>query len=84
MGSKIDELMQKDPKLVLITPATQGASETLKAFNSVPDRSFDVGMAEQHALTLGVGLSVEGMKPVISYQSTFFKDHMISSFTMYV
>ncbi len=73
VGSKIDELMQKDPKLVLITPATQGASETLKAFNSVPDRSFDVGMAEQHALTLGVGLSVEGMKPVISYQSTFFQ-----------
>ncbi len=73
VGKKIDQLIKKDPKMVLLTPATQGASETLTAFNSVPDRSFDVGMAEQHALTFGVGLSLKGMKPVVSYQSTFFQ-----------
>ncbi len=73
VGKKIDQLIKNDPKMVLLTPATQGASETLTAFNSAPDRSFDVGMAEQHALTLGVGLSLKGMKPVISYQSTFFQ-----------
>jgi 1-deoxy-D-xylulose-5-phosphate synthase len=73
VGKKIDQLIQDDPKMVLITPATQGASETLTAFNSAPNRSFDVGMAEQHALTLGVGFSLQGMKPVISYQSTFFQ-----------
>ncbi|MCW8916113.1 MAG: 1-deoxy-D-xylulose-5-phosphate synthase [Magnetovibrio sp.] len=73
VGAKIKEIAESDDDIALITPATMGASETLGAFNAVPDRAFDVGMAEQHALTLGVGLSLQGMKPIISYQSTFFQ-----------
>jgi 1-deoxy-D-xylulose-5-phosphate synthase len=73
VGNKIQEIAEKDKNIAVITPATMGASETLNAFNAIPERAFDVGMAEQHALTLGVGLSLQGMKPIISYQSTFFQ-----------
>jgi len=73
IGKKIEELAVSDPKVVTITPATIGAAELLGVFRKVPDRTFDVGMAEQHALTLGVGLALEDMKPLVVFQSTFFQ-----------
>ena len=52
---------------------TRGALELHKCFKEVPKRCFDVGMAEQHAVTLAAGFSVGGMKPIVCFQSTFFQ-----------
>ena len=73
IGKKIEEVAVNDSRVVVITPATIGAAEILGVFQKVPERAFDVGMAEQHAATLAVGLALQGMKPIVVYQSTFFQ-----------
>jgi 1-deoxy-D-xylulose-5-phosphate synthase len=73
IGQKITEITKKNKDIVIITPATRGALELHKCFKEVPERCFDVGMAEQHAITLAAGLSVGGMKPIVCFQSTFFQ-----------
>ena len=47
-----------------------------------PDRMFDVGIAEQHAVTFAAGLATEGYKPFAAIYSTFFKEPMIKLFMM--
>lgn len=62
-----------DPKLVGITPAMREGSGLLKFSQEYPARYFDVGIAEQHALTFAAGLACEGMKPVVAIYSTFLQ-----------
>ncbi len=73
IGKQIEKLAQENKKVVVITPATIGAGEIGGVFKNVPDRAFDVGMAEQHAMTLAIGMSLGGMKPIVVFQSTFFQ-----------
>ncbi|HEX2940265.1 MAG TPA: 1-deoxy-D-xylulose-5-phosphate synthase [Rhodopila sp.] len=64
---------QKDPTIVAITaamPSGTGLDRFQKAF---PDRTFDVGIAEQHAVTFAAGLATEGMKPFCAIYSTFLQ-----------
>ncbi len=62
-----------DDKLVGITPAMREGSGLLKFSEVYPDRYFDVGIAEQHALTFAAGLACEGLKPVVAIYSTFLQ-----------
>jgi 1-deoxy-D-xylulose-5-phosphate synthase len=67
------ELAKTDPKIVAITgamPEGTGLDRFLKAF---PDRMFDVGIAEEHAITFAGGLATQGMKPVAAIYSTFLQ-----------
>lgn len=68
----LDE-MEHDENIVCITPSTLYATGLTPAFEKYPERCFDPGMEEQHALTMSVGLALEGMKPVVAYQSTFLQ-----------
>ena len=72
-GETIVELAEKDPRIVAITaamPAGTGLSEFAKRF---PERFFDVGIAEQHAVTFAAGLATEGILPVVAVYSTFMQ-----------
>jgi 1-deoxy-D-xylulose-5-phosphate synthase len=69
----IGEEMEHDARVVAITPSTLYASGLEPIFERFPDRTFDPGMEEQHAMTLTVGLALEGMKPCIVFQSTFMQ-----------
>lgn len=67
------EEMANDDKIVCITPSTLYATGLTPAFEKYPERCFDPGMEEQHAMTMSVGLALGGMKPVVAYQSTFLQ-----------
>lgn len=69
----IGEEMEQDKKIVCITPSTLYATGLQPIFNRYPERCFDPGMEEQHALTMTVGFALEGQKPVAFYQSTFLQ-----------
>ena len=69
----VGEEMGRDERIVAITPSTLYASGLQPVFKRFPDRSFDPGMEEQHAMTMTVGLAIEGFKPVIVFQSTFMQ-----------
>ncbi|WP_456401882.1 1-deoxy-D-xylulose-5-phosphate synthase [Persephonella sp.] len=72
-GEALVEIAEKDEKVVAITPAMREGSGLTEFSNKFPERFFDVGIAEQHAATFGAALSKEGMKPVLSYYSTFLQ-----------
>ncbi len=63
----------KDRRLVAITPAMREGSGLVEFERRFPQRYFDVGIAEQHAVTLAAGLACEGMKPVVAIYSTFLQ-----------
>ena len=63
----------RDPRLVCITPAMREGSGLVRFSKEHPDRYFDVGIAEQHAVTFAGGLACEGMKPVVAIYSTFLQ-----------
>jgi 1-deoxy-D-xylulose-5-phosphate synthase len=72
-GSWLCDMAAKDQRLVGITPAMcegSGLGDFAKAY---PDRYFDVGIAEQHALTFAAGLACDGYKPVVAIYSTFLQ-----------
>ena len=62
-----------DDRLIGITPAMREGSGLVEFSNRFPDRYFDVGIAEQHAVTFGAGLAVDGLKPVVAIYSTFLQ-----------
>lgn len=72
-GSALVDLAREDPRIVAITAAmTEGTG--LSAFASeFPDRFFDVGISEQHAVTFAAGLAREGMRPFVAIYSTFLQ-----------
>jgi len=62
-----------DPRLVGITPAMREGSGLVEFEQQFPERYFDVGIAEQHAVTFAAGLAAEGLKPVVAIYSTFLQ-----------
>ena len=67
------DMAAQDDQLVGITPAMREGSGLVKFSEQYPDRYFDVGIAEQHALTFAAGLACEGLKPVVAIYSTFLQ-----------
>jgi 1-deoxy-D-xylulose-5-phosphate synthase len=72
-GDTLVELMEQDPKVVALTAAMPDGTGVCSALERFPDRSFDVGIAEQHCVTFAAGMSCEGMKPVCAIYSTFLQ-----------
>ena len=62
-----------DQRLIGITPAMREGSGLLRFATEYPDRYYDVGIAEQHAVTFAAGLACEGLKPVVAIYSTFLQ-----------
>ena len=72
-GKTITELAEKDEKIVAVTPAMPTGSALIEMMQKLPGRVFDVGIAEQHAVTFSAGLSAEGFKPFCTIYSTFLQ-----------
>lgn len=67
------DMAEQDKKLIGITPAMREGSGLVEFSKQYPDRYIDVGIAEQHAVTLAAGLACEDMKPVVAIYSTFLQ-----------
>ena len=67
------EQMERDPRVVAITAAMLEGTGLIKAKQRFPDRTYDVGIAEQHAVTFAAGLACEGLRPVVAIYSTFLQ-----------
>lgn len=72
-GKTMCELMEKDESIVALTAAMPDGTGVDKILEKFPDRSFDVGIAEQHAITFCAGMACEGLKPVAAIYSTFLQ-----------
>ncbi len=72
-GDWICDMAAQDSRLIGITPAMREGSGLVKFSREYPQRYFDVGIAEQHALTFAAGLACEGFKPVVAIYSTFLQ-----------
>ncbi len=67
------DMAARDAQLVGITPAMREGSGLVKFSERFPERYFDVGIAEQHSLTLAAGMACDGLKPVVAIYSTFLQ-----------
>jgi len=72
-GDWLCDMAAADPRLVAITPAMGEGSGMIRFSGLFPERYFDVGIAEQHAVTFAAGLACEGMRPVLAIYSTFLQ-----------
>jgi 1-deoxy-D-xylulose-5-phosphate synthase len=72
-GDWLCDMAAQDERLIGITPAMREGSGLVKFSERYPERYFDVGIAEQHAVTLAAGLACEGLKPVVAIYSTFLQ-----------
>jgi len=72
-GEWLCDLAEEDDRLVAITPAMCEGSGLVDFSRRFPDRYYDVGIAEQHAVTFAAGLACEGTKPVVAIYSTFLQ-----------
>jgi 1-deoxy-D-xylulose-5-phosphate synthase len=72
-GEWLCDMAAIEPRLVAVTPAMREGSGMVKFSEQYPDRYFDVGIAEQHAVTFAAGLACEGMRPVVAIYSTFLQ-----------
>jgi 1-deoxy-D-xylulose-5-phosphate synthase len=72
-GQWLCDMARVDERLVAITPAMREGSGLVKFSQQFPERYFDVGIAEQHAVTFAAGLAVERQKPVVAIYSTFLQ-----------
>ena len=72
-GNTMVELAEKNPKIVGITPAMPSGSSLNIMMKAMPDRAFDVGIAEQHAVTFSAGLATQGMTVFCNIYSTFMQ-----------
>ncbi len=72
-GDWICDMAAKDPQLMGITPAMREGSGMVEFSEQYPDRYFDVGIAEQHSVTLAAGMACENLKPVVAIYSTFLQ-----------
>lgn len=73
MGSTLVNLAKKNPKIVAITAAMIAGTGLTKFEETFPDRFFDVGIAEQHSVTLAAGMATKGIKPFVAIYSTFMQ-----------
>ena len=72
-GRTIIELAEKDEKIMGVTPAMPSGCSLKYMMAEMPDRAFDVGIAEQHAVTFSAGLATQGMVPFCNIYSTFMQ-----------
>ena len=72
-GDWLCDMAAADARLIGITPAMREGSGMVRFSQDYPKRYFDVGIAEQHALTFAAGLACEGVKPVVAIYSTFLQ-----------
>ena len=72
-GDWLCDMAARDVRLIGITPAMREGSGLVRFSREYADRYFDVGIAEQHAVTFAAGLACEGMKPVVAIYSTFLQ-----------
>ncbi|MGV3041497.1 1-deoxy-D-xylulose-5-phosphate synthase [Staphylococcus rostri] len=73
MSDEILSYARDDKRVVAITPAMPVGSKLTKFQSELPEQFFDVGIAEQHAVTMAAGLAMEGMKPYVAIYSTFLQ-----------
>jgi 1-deoxy-D-xylulose-5-phosphate synthase len=72
-GSTMVELAEKDSRIVAVTAAMPEGTGLTEFASRFPDRFFDVGIAEQHAVTFAAGMASQGLKPVVAIYSTFMQ-----------
>ncbi|MDI3512834.1 MAG: 1-deoxy-D-xylulose-5-phosphate synthase [Rhodocyclaceae bacterium] len=72
-GDWLCDVAKADPRIVGITPAMREGSGLVRFAQEFPERYFDVGIAEQHAVTFAAGLACEGFVPVVAIYSTFLQ-----------
>ena len=72
-GETMCELMANDDKIVALTAAMPDGTGIDKVLEKFPERSFDVGIAEEHCITFSAGMACEGLKPVAAIYSTFLQ-----------
>jgi 1-deoxy-D-xylulose-5-phosphate synthase len=72
-GHTLVELAEKDDRIVSMTPAMPSGSSLLPMMEAFPERAFDVGIAEQHAVTFAAGLAAQGKKAFCAIYSTFLQ-----------
>ena len=72
-GHTMVELAEMNPKIVGVTPAMPSGSSLNIMMKAMPDRSFDVGIAEQHAVTFSAGMATQGLVPFCNIYSTFMQ-----------
>jgi 1-deoxy-D-xylulose-5-phosphate synthase len=72
-GNTLCQLMEQDNRIVGLTAAMPDGTGIDKVLERFPERSFDVGIAEQHAITFCAGMATEGLKPVAAIYSTFLQ-----------
>ena len=72
-GEWLCDMAHADPLLIGITPAMREGSGLVEFEQNFPKRYYDVGIAEQHAVTFAAGMACEGMKPVVAIYSTFLQ-----------
>lgn len=72
-GQWLCDMAKQDKRLVAITPAMREGSGLVAFSKKFPQRYFDVGIAEQHAVTLAAGMACDGLKPVVAIYSTFLQ-----------
>ena len=84
-GEWLCDMARQDERLIGITPAMREGSGLVKFEEQFPNRYFDVGIAEQHAVTFAAGIACEGLKPVVAIYSTFLQrgyDQLIHDVTL--
>ncbi|HMK52631.1 MAG TPA: 1-deoxy-D-xylulose-5-phosphate synthase, partial [Thermodesulfobacteriota bacterium] len=72
-GETLCQLARAEKRLVAITAAMQSGTGLEEFARKFPDRFYDIGIAEQHAVTFAAGLALEGMRPVVAIYSTFLQ-----------
>lgn len=72
-GDTLLAIARENPRVVAITPAMPSGSSVLTMMEAIPERAFDVGIAEQHAVTYAAGLAAAGMVPFCAIYSTFMQ-----------
>ena len=72
-GNTLTELAERDPRIIAITAAMKEGTGLDQFAKRHPDRFYDVGIAEQHAVTFAAGLATQGQKPVVAIYSTFLQ-----------
>src|SRR3569833_2482369 len=72
-GDWLCDMAARDERLIGITPAMREGSGMVRFEQRFPDRYYDVGIAEQHAVTFAAGMACEGLKPVVAIYSTFLQ-----------
>ena len=84
-GEWLCDMAKEDTRLIGITPAMREGSGLVQFEAQFPDRYFDVGIAEQHAVTFAAGIACEDLKPVVAIYSTFLQrgyDQLIHDVTL--